>query len=273
MAPSHSRQLLVWTLPTIAVLLSYLWYKKRRIGARSDPGDTTIQRKVQVSCKPLDEELFEKKKDTATVTSSPQATPTRNFSRSLSGVESTPIDIIIPPELRASKSAPLVISDEDLDFEIEKIKSMKNGNLFGSRKESSPKALETSPKSLAPPKSQTPSPVKQTPVKITTKSKKNRKEKDTIKMVQKDLTVVEEKLTSLKIDEKQKIEHKSVSNGTTKQEIDLQRQSSERDSANHSPSDVMMASPSLSSISDNHSEVSIDLFLNISITVDGARNI
>lgn len=255
MAPSHSRQLLVWTLPTIAVLLSYLWYKKKRIGARSDPGDTTIQRKVLVSCKPLKEELLEKK-DAATVINTPQATPTRTFSRSLSGVESTPIDIIIPPELRASKSAPIVISDEDLDFEIEKIKSMRNGNLFGLKKEVSPKALETSPKTQELPKLRTPSPVKETPVKINTKGKKNKKEKESAKVVQKDMAVVEEKLTSLKIDEKQQNEHKSVSNGTTKPEIDLRRQSSERDSANHSPSDVMMASPSLSSISDNHSEVS-----------------
>lgn len=38
MAPSPIRQLLVWSLPSVAVLLSYLWYRKKRIGAASDTG-------------------------------------------------------------------------------------------------------------------------------------------------------------------------------------------------------------------------------------------
>nr|CAI5817853.1 unnamed protein product [Callosobruchus analis] len=87
-------------------------------------------------------------------------------------------------------------------------------------------------------------------------------------MAQKEIAVVEEKLTALNIGKsgsgggkkKKKFrEHKIhlVDHGKNEKE-DLQRQSSERDSANHSPSDVMMASPSLSSISDNHSEGSSD---------------
>lgn len=83
--------------------------------------------------------------------------------------------------------------------------------------------------------------------------------KEHAEMAQKDIAVVEDKLTSLKINNNnketpKKREHR---NSTGKKEHDeLQRQSSERDSANHSPADVMLASPSLSSISDNHSEVS-----------------
>lgn len=49
MAPSPIRQLLAWSLPSVAVLLSYLWYKKRRIGARSDTGGS----------EPLEEESFQ----------------------------------------------------------------------------------------------------------------------------------------------------------------------------------------------------------------------
>jgi len=42
MVPSSSRQLLVWSLPTLAFLLSLLWYhRKRGISAQSDPGGTT----------------------------------------------------------------------------------------------------------------------------------------------------------------------------------------------------------------------------------------
>lgn len=49
MAPSPIRQLLVWSLPSVAVLLSYLWYKKRRIGVRSDTGGS----------QPIEEGFFE----------------------------------------------------------------------------------------------------------------------------------------------------------------------------------------------------------------------
>jgi len=42
MVPSSSRQLLAWSLPTLAFLLSWLWYhRKRGISAQSDPGGTT----------------------------------------------------------------------------------------------------------------------------------------------------------------------------------------------------------------------------------------
>lgn len=54
--------------------------------------------------------------------SSPSAS--KQFNRSLSGMETAPIDIIYPKELKASKSSSLVISDEDLDLEIEKVKSV-----------------------------------------------------------------------------------------------------------------------------------------------------
>lgn len=49
----------------------------------------------------------------------------------------------------------------------------------------------------------------------------------------------------------------------------LHRKNSGRDSANHSPSDVMLASPSLSSMSDNHSEVS--LCIKLSLPIKDAR--
>lgn len=42
MVPSSSRQLLVWSLPTLAFLLSFLWYRRKRgVSAQSDPGGTT----------------------------------------------------------------------------------------------------------------------------------------------------------------------------------------------------------------------------------------
>ncbi|XP_057653881.1 A-kinase anchor protein 1, mitochondrial-like [Diorhabda carinulata] len=217
MAPYHSRQLLVWTLPTVAVLLSYLWFKKKRIGPRSDPGDKSTSRKEEIQEKSLFEELNEAEPTIPTASS----TPNKSFSRSLSGVESSPIDIVIPPELRATKTTPRVVSDEDLDLEIEKIKSMKNGHSFSVK---------------------TDSPADEN---ICSKAKKNQK-KESGKMAQKDMAIVEEKLTTLKIGKNKECPKKREQKNT------------ERDSANHSPSDVMLASPSLSSISDNHSEGSSD---------------
>lgn len=266
MAPYHSRQLLVWSLPTIAVLFSYLWYKKKRIGARSDTGDTENQQGIGNSSiieKPL-EKKEEEKVETKPV--STPSSPNRSFSRSLSGVESAPIDIVIPPSLRSTRSNPVVISDEDLDREIEKIKSMKNTTLSRSRSENSPTQHQSktpSPlKEDTSPKTRSPSPLRQNTT--TVKSKKSVKantKQEPAEMAQKDIAVVEDKLTLLKINNNnketpKKREHR---NSTGKKEHEeLQRQSSERDSANHSPADVMLASPSLSSISDNHSEGSSD---------------
>lgn len=266
MAPIPSRQLLAWTLPTIAALLSYLWYKRKRIGVLSDPGVHAHKEENQSdTIVSLEEELEQTKSKVE-----PESTPSKTICRSLSGVESTPIDIVLPPQLRASRSASKVISDEELDFEIEKIKSMKSGNLFSTSKiEDSPQ--RGSPERKSPqeeqaeekPVVQTPSPPKKereevTPLKLQTSNNKKQKNK----MVRKDVEMVNDQLTSLDISNnrssphKPEDEHEESSNGH-KSDLDIQRQSNERDSANHSPADVMLASPSLSIISDNHSEVRI----------------
>ncbi|KAJ8917581.1 hypothetical protein NQ315_000064 [Exocentrus adspersus] len=267
MAPSHSRQLLAWTLPTIAVLFSYLWYKKRRIGARSDTGDTENKQGIGNSQK-IEKEVEENK--TEIKQSKPvsvNSSPNRSFSRSLSGVESAPIDI--PPSLRSTRSNPVVISDEDLDLEIEKIKSMKNSTLSRSKIEGNcmqPEQLKapSPPKEKTSPKSKSPSPQKEATAVEAKKGDNNRikSKQEQAKMAQKDIAVVEEKLTTMKINNNNNKENpnkRQHRNSAGKKEYEeLQRQSSERDSANHSPADVMLASPSLSSISDNHSEGSSD---------------
>lgn len=264
MAPSHSRQLLVWTFPTIAILLSYLWYKRKRIGVRSDPGGTSADK---------EEELTSETQKIETPVQIPKAssTPKRKFSRSLSGVETAPIDIIIPRELRSVKSNPVVISDEDLDLEIEKIKSMKN-EIFNKSKalNSSNSSNEKSPSKDNNNKAKSPTPTKKIEISSGELEKKpdmvEKKVQAAGKMAQ-DMVRVEQKLNNLKLGMKEGSKKKGKSKGGFKaaknsnlssgsEHEELQRQSSERDSANHSPADVMLASPSLSSISDNHSEVS-----------------
>ncbi|CAG9817096.1 unnamed protein product [Phaedon cochleariae] len=258
MAPTNSRQLLAWTLPTIAVLLSYFWYKKRRIGGRSDPGEvvsccrqTREEESVQ-SDKSSEVELSDSAED---IKAAEPVTPQKGFLRSLSGVESTPIDIVVPRDVRSpnNKSLAPIVTDDDLDLEIEKIKSMKNGALFGAKSETS-----LSPPPLPSVKEAAPAP--------SVDEKKKRKQKvaknGAGKMAQKDIAVVEEKLATLHITNDKEMPHKATKRehktSTGSKRDDQQRHSTERDSANHSPSDVMLASPSLSSISDNHSEGSND---------------
>lgn len=258
MAPISSRQLLAWTLPTIAALLSYLWYKKKRIGVQSDPGEQTSKEEIQSDS---DTVTTEKELKQENITSDVESTPSRVFSRSLSGVESTPIDIVLPPHLRASRSNPKVISDEELDLEIEKIKSMNSGSYFSSSK------IEDNPKE------HTPSPIikePDPPVTSPTNSLKSENNKSEIIMVIKE-EMVNDQVSSLNISndrsspqKHQEHDHEDNNNGQ-KSELDIQRQSNERDSANHSPVDVMLASPSLSIISDNHSEV---IFETLSIFYD-----
>lgn len=294
MAPSHSRQLLVWTFPTIAIVLSYLWFKRKRIGLRSDPGGVELP--VQK------EEAVKQEQQPVEVDKPRQSSEKISFSRSLSGVETAPIDIIIPKQHRLAKSQPIIISDEDLDFEIEKIKLMSDAEHFNKpfqtikqqekspekenfivSKTPSPKEEKNTPPptlvvkspEITPAETSEVTPVESTPdlttpVKLSdptpavnnsvTKSEKKTKSK----MAQKD--VVCDKFRNMKLKDSPKKKNKNKSKVATSNinnnvvHEDIQRQSSERDSANHSPAEVMLASPSLSSISDNHSEVSF-LFL------------
>lgn len=290
MAPSHSRQLLVWTFPTIAILLSYLWFKRKRIGVRSDPGGINVdnsEERLLLPCAEAKGIVEETPVEIPQQQSSAKATPEKKFSRSLSGVETAPIDIIIPRELRSVKSNPVVISDEDLDLEIEKIKSMKNETFKKSRALNSSTTTTTTTTSSSkedvnektPPKQNSETPVKKvetTSIKTTEKTTPNKTVERKLDMVEKkveaagkmaqDMVRVEQKLNNLKLgmNNSQSSKKKGKKGGNkggknvklTSEREELQRQSSERDSANHSPADVMLASPSLSSISDNHSEVS-----------------
>ncbi|XP_066258050.1 KH domain-containing protein akap-1 [Euwallacea similis] len=321
MAPSPIRQLLAWSLPSVAVLLSYLWYKKRRIGAPSDTGGS----------KPIEEEEYVEKhvgpaegselldlsiprENSILHQNSPVTTPTK-FNRSLSGVDTAPIDIVYPRDLKSSKSSPVIISDEDLDLEIEKIKSMKTQYNSPNKISSTPsgtsspvKSAANSPSPIANPDSATQpieilesseevsKPAEVTPIKkepfehcvVVTKSGekagktneliqnstpkrgkgKKKQAKASKMMAQSGIINVEQELTVLKISiDKEKAMKNSAVKAEKKQSEDAQecvsphkihRKNSGRDSANHSPSDVMLASPSLSSMSDNHSEGSSD---------------
>lgn len=113
MGPGQAR-LLIWSVPTVAVLLSLVWYK-RKGGKKVKPKEVIEPPEEKIQTEELVQEIK--------LPTTPQRSP---YSRSLSGVESSPIDI------KSNRSPPLVISDQELDMEIEKIKSMKSTNVVSS---------------------------------------------------------------------------------------------------------------------------------------------
>lgn len=282
MAPSHSRHLLIYTAFPLAALLSYyLWFRRKRATVPSDPENTSDAEKSL----PLDCSVEEDKK----------LEQNRSFARS----DSAPIDIVLPPELRSSKSSQLIISDEDLDLEIEKIKSMKSNRTPNKMAVGTAnKTPATTPEKMdeigtnemlviEPNKYVTMSPnrtalsfspnkmvatipsVSNTPNKITNQvsPKVEKVLADVLsKTPIKAATTNNVNQTSPRESDKQLIQEREMEekvecgvidkNGEAIEDNDVHRRSTERDSANHSPADVMLASPSLSSISDSHSEVS-----------------
>lgn len=303
MAPAHSKQLLILSFPTIALLLSYFWFRRKRLEDQTDPGDSNQSTKVDnhIVTKPSTD--IEKSR-TSEVRAKTEAkdikatTPEKVFSRSLSGVETSPIDIVIPRELRSQKNNNQpIISDEDLDFEIEKIKSMKapiveevkpeevaatatvvtesfevvvkispNNTPF---KQNTTDCVDSPVKPLANGSKQQQrrpngKPSKQQEAMGRKNSSKKGNEKKTA--AQKEVEEIQQKFdemklrdkTSTKMDNRRK-HHQPTQQQQPNEDCDRNsRRSVERDSANHSPADVMLASPSLSCISDNHSEGSND---------------
>lgn len=82
----------------------------------------------------------------------------------------------------------------------------------------------------------------------------------TEEIMKKEKDQLTEKLASLELDQmKKSSEHKELPSLELEQmKLDDRKSGSERDSANHSPSEVMLASPSISNFSDAHSEGSSD---------------
>lgn len=204
--------------------------------------------------------------------------PSPKYVRSLS----TPIDIVLPKELRPNRSA-LHVSDEELEFEIQKVKSMKNNNNRSFETKPQSPVIETKPESNKKPSPVTPcrptlqpasprtskqeSPVKCSPppVLIKCSPQKTIVSSPTSSMAHREAQSVEQQFQALEIAQKSAspvAKDVSPPNDVPEQQADGQsRPTPERDSANHSPSDVMLASPaspSARSISDSQSEGSND---------------
>lgn len=267
MAPS--RQLLMWSVPSIAVLLGIFWFRKKREFAKTDPGG-----REKIKC--LQEELAEALNAEAEAI---RASPLGKAERSI--IKSAPIDIV-PNGSGSHRSSPLELTDEEVDLEIEKIirkKSLRNEKSLSSNNElqdfiansctqkPSFKIAVSSPQKMSP---------KAEVVCTTDSASMCSAHNDTLEMMPKDtndnsFTESQSKNDPLVLHDTS--ETSQVADSEVNNPIDeavstsqnstnscsntaTTRGISERDSANHSPVDPLLASPSMCQFSDNHSEVS-----------------
>lgn len=269
------RQLFMWSVPSIAVLLGIFWFRKKREFAKSDPGG-----RERIKC--LQEELAEALRAELEANS---ASPLGRVERSI--IKSAPIDIV-PQGSSSQRSSSLELTDEEIDLEIEKIirkKSLdkdKKASYVGSQKvvmslapkqgsfivkESPPKQISVHQTEMALKKNdfdqisckseddinvgiskEVSGSLKASPPSCT-RFESASSAGDTI---EESTTVDTEELqTNNNLDQPSD----SSDSGNNRYSTTPTRRISERDSANHSPVDPILASPSMCHFSDNHSEV------------------
>lgn len=279
MAPC--RQLLMWSVPSIAVLLGIFWFRKKREYAKSDPGG-------RERLKSLKEELAEVLNAEAQAM---RTSPLGKADRSI--IKSAPIDIV-PNGSGSQRSSPLHLTDEEVDIEIDKI--IRKKSLEKEKKMS----FGTGPSSLIANscKMESSFVIKENPSNLFSSLETDNtfnkndidacsiktNEDDAKLVISKDSitdeleaeysqqnstklnTVASEVSTTddstvadteeLNMNNNNVVDEPSDSNDSENRFSAAQtRRISERDSANHSPVDPMLASPSMCHFSDNHSEV------------------
>ncbi|CAH0720871.1 unnamed protein product, partial [Brenthis ino] len=279
MAPC--RQLLMWSVPSIAVLLGIFWFKKKREYAKSDPGG-------RERIKSLKEELAEVLKSEAEII---KASPLGKVECSI--VKSAPIDIMLNGS-GSQLSSPLELTDEEIDLEIEKIirkksiekekkMSLTSENKFKEICSKNDITIATSSQSNIYPSFKTELKCikngnlsfqdynvddnKILTANISDNSEADISLPDSTKyeaVVSEDIASEESTLANNEElnDNNNVVEESSdsneLSNNDNRFSASQNRRISERDSANHSPVDPLLASPSMCHFSDNHSEGSSD---------------
>ncbi|XP_061711590.1 A-kinase anchor protein 1, mitochondrial isoform X2 [Cydia pomonella] len=270
------RQLFMWSVPSIAVLFGIFWLRKKREFAKSDPGG-------RERIKSLQEELAEVLKAEI---EAQRASPLGRAERSI--IKSAPIDIL-PQGSSSQRSSPLELTDEEIDIEIEKIirkKSLekeKKSSFVGSQKlsvstkQASFVVKESPPKQISMLQSEMAC-IKNEFDNLSLKSANGTSVEDyngmseSIETSQTSSVKQESALSDVKtVEESTKADtddihtnnldnqsNDSRDNSNNRFSTEPARRISERDSANHSPVDPMLASPSMCHFSDNHSEGSSD---------------
>ncbi|XP_050345516.1 A-kinase anchor protein 1, mitochondrial isoform X1 [Nymphalis io] len=281
MAPC--RQLLMWSVPSIAVLLGIFWFKKKREYAKSDPGG-------RERIKSLRDELAEALNAEAEIIKS---SPICKIERSI--IKSSPIDII-PNGSGSQRSSPLEMTDEEVDLEIEKIikkKSLSKEKIMSLTSDKKTEDLSLRNDCIIVKDSQSniyasfKTEIRNNTIDNVSQSSND----DDANYLTEDVSIYSEHNTSHPgsvISVAVVSENNGTEEKTTADSEDLQlnesndnvveessncnepsdsanrfslpqnRRISERDSANHSPVDPMLASPSMCHFSDSHSEGSSD---------------
>lgn len=276
MAPC--RQLLMWSVPSIAVLLGIFWFRKKREYAKSDPGG-------REKIKSLKEELAEALNAEAEAM---RISPLGKAERSI--IKSAPIDII--HNGTNSQRSSLELTDEEVDLEIEKI--IRKKSIEKEKKQFASSFNHTLVINSCKPEPSFKVKVNSDELSSSFQSKMScidkvdnvitNNNKNSTNVTNPDLRCEKvEPEFSQNIGTKLEMEAEKTEteiNVTDDHNIDIHndvvdeesernesedrfspvqsRHISERDSANHSPVDAMLASPSISHFSDNHSEGSSD---------------
>lgn len=268
------RQVLMWSVPSIAVLLGIFWFRKKR-DSKSDPGGSE-------RIKSLRDELAEALKIEAEAIKS---SPVGKVDQAI--IKSAPIDIV-PNGTNSQRSSPLQLTDEEVDQEIDKIirkksleKEKKSLTSFEMQKhfdlyknelsdeklsasttatstintsttEEQVEIVEASTSSLI----ECPSLTKNVSI-VQTEAQEECNENNCIEEV---INVVDGESEDGELNNNVVNEPSSNNNNNRVSNAFPQqtRHISDRDSANHSPMDHMLASPSMCHFSDNHSEGSSD---------------
>lgn len=277
------RQLLMWSVPSIAVILGIVWIRKKREYAKSDP-------RGREKLKSLREELAEAFKAEAEAI---QLSPVGKADRSI--IKSAPIDIV-PNGSGSQRSSPMQLTDEEVDLEIEKIikkksiekerKSLTNIQKQNHLEDNLAKIVTYSPNSVNGPNT--------FQVLNNMEENTNSASIETLQNVTDNVEVTDnlnfencietdndvEHVEPVKINEidtpdessdvLEELNHNLVNEpidrnviNTDRFSTDQTRHISERDSANHSPMDPILASPSMCHFSDSHSEVKINFTIHI----------
>lgn len=272
MAPC--RQVLMWSVPSIAVLLGIFWFRRKREFAKSDPGGREKIKSLQEELAEVLNAEFEARK----------VSPLGKAEHFI--IKSAPIDIV-PNGTGSQRSSPLELTDEEIDLEIEKIirkKSLEKEKkmsgfenhhlidktdipettfivkdmsiMFGSLKtEMSCNKSETDVGSVN----------STDDTNVTSDEKTDAMQLDSTKhdsspfenITNDEITVADTEELNNDNDNLVEVPSNNDESGNNNNSFSTTqpRHISERDSANHSPVDPMLASPSMCHFSDNHSEV------------------
>ncbi|XP_026275712.1 KH domain-containing protein akap-1 isoform X1 [Frankliniella occidentalis] len=266
MAPASTpRQLWVWSLPSLVILLSLVWYKRKRNTLRSDPGGTSklLPDASESESKGLEEDNTSPLLVHGEATSNPDSTneSVELYQKSLASVKNLisekPGGIVEVPISETDSVKPesteVLAVEEVLCKQVAPVcdvlpvrKEAKVCEVIVDKKEIAPCVTENSKEKST--ESEDSVIVCEKKVITTSTNMKDTKEVEVSVAPSKDLKDDSDKVAAL--------EGKlaSLALGSSEE----QRRGAERDSANHSPVDAMLASPSMSSYSDEHSEGSSD---------------